>query len=685
MINNYLLHPRNIVVVGGSDNLSKPGGKVLKNILDGEYKGDLYVVNPGSEKVQGLRSYSSPADIPETDLAIIAIAAKYCKQTVEILALQKSTRAFIILSAGFGEENEEGARLEKEIVEIVDSVNGCLIGPNCIGVLTPSYSGVFTEPIPVLDPLGVDLVSGSGATSVFIKESTIPNGVRYSSVFSVGNSAQAGVEDVLKYMDETYEHGKSAPVKLLYIENIGNPEMLLRHSSSLIGKGCRIAAIKAGSSEAGSRAASSHTGAMASPDVAVDALFSKAGIIRCYGRNEMAAVASVLMSPLPSGRNMAIVTHAGGPAVMMTDALSKEGIEIPQLKGDKAEALLEKLFPGSSVANPVDFLATGTAEQLAAILDACENDFDIIDGVAVIFGSPGLFPVDEVYSVLHEKMRTGKKPIYPVLPSVINAGDAIKAFIEKGNVNFPDEVVFANALGRVMNASFYGDDVFDKPRINTKEIREVINRNKNGYLGPDDVRVLLDSVGIMRVEEATIYTEDEATEKAEEIGFPLVMKVVGPVHKSDLGGVILNIDSRERAVYEFRCLMDIPEAEAVLMQPMVCGQELFAGAVKETGFGHLIMAGLGGIFIEVLKDVNSALVPLGKNEANNMIRKLKGFKILEGTRGQKGVNIEAFADTLTRLSLLLEEAPEIAEMDLNPLMGTPETVKAVDARIRIEK
>jgi acetyltransferase len=189
----------------------------------------------------------------------------------------------------------------------------------------------------------------------------------------------------------------------------------------------------------------------------------------------------------------------------------------------------------------------------------------------------------------------------------------------------------------------------------------------------------------MRVEEVTIYTEDEAAEKAEEIGFPLVMKVVGPVHKSDLGGVILNIDNRERAVYEFRCLMDIPEAEAVLMQPMVCGQELFAGAVKETGFGHLIMAGLGGIFIEVLKDVNSALVPLGKNEANNMIRKLKGFKILEGTRGQKGVNIEAFADTLTRLSLLLEEAPEIAEMDLNPLMGTPETVKAVDARIRIEQ
>lgn len=685
MINNYLLNPRSIVVVGGSDNLSKPGGKVLKNIIDGDFKGELYVINPGSAIVQGLKSYSSPADIPKTDLAIIAVAAKYCKQTVEILAHQKNTKAFIILSAGFAEEDEEGARLEKEIVDIVDSTGACLIGPNCIGVLTPAYNGVFTEPIPPLDPQGVDLVSGSGATAVFIMESTMPNGIRYSSVFSVGNSAQLGVEDVLKYLDETYEHGRSAPVKLLYIENISKPAMLLRHASSLIGKGCRIAAIKAGSSEAGSRAASSHTGAMASPDVAVDALFRKAGIIRCYGRHELAAVAAILMSPLPSGRNMAIVTHAGGPAVMMTDALSKEGMEIPQLKGEKADALLEKLFPGSSVANPVDFLATGTAGQLDEILDACENDFSGIDAVAVIFGSPGLFEVDEVYDVLHDRMRSGSKPVYPVLPSLINAGIAIKAFIEKGNVNFPDEVVFARALGKVMNTPFYGDDIHDKAEIKTDIIREVIARSSDAYLEPSDVSLLLDAAGIGRVEEAIVSGEEEAAEKSAELGFPLVLKVVGPVHKSDVGGVVLDVDSREKVLHEFRRLMKIDGARAVLMQPMISGQELFAGAIREGQFGHLLMAGLGGIFIEVLKDVNSALLPLGKREAEDMIKKLKGFKMLEGTRGRKGVNIKEFADVLIRLSALLEAAPEIAEIDLNPLMGNPETVKAVDARIRIQK
>ncbi|MDZ7739900.1 MAG: acetate--CoA ligase family protein [Bacteroidales bacterium] len=706
MINNYLLNPGSIVVVGGSEDISKPGGKVLKNILDGDFRGELSVVNPkAAEKVQGVKAYGSPADIPDTDLAIIAVAAKYCKDTVEILTHRKKTRAFIILSAGFGEENDEGAKLEKEIVDIINSVDGCLIGPNCIGVLNQSYSGVFTTPIPELDPLGVDFISGSGATAVFIMESAIPNGIRFSSVFSVGNSAQTGVEEVLKYLDETYEPGKSSPVKLLYIESISKPDMLLKHASSLISKGCRVAAIKSGSSAAGSRAASSHTGAMANPDVAVDALFRKAGIIRCYGRHELAAVAAVLMSPRPEGRRMAIITHAGGPAVMMTDELSKGGIEIPALKGEKADALLEKLYPGSSVANPVDFLATGNAEQLAAIIDACENDFDEIDAMAVIFGSPGLFPVDDVYKVLHDKIRSCQKPVYPVLPSLITAGREVSDFIDKGNINFPDEVVFASALSRVLNTAKPAAESAEqskpaaesaeqsKPAAESTEqsepdirlIRQVIDNNESGYLSPGDVQSLLDAAGIERVEEALAYTEEEAADKAADLGFPVVMKVVGPVHKSDVGGVVLNIDGPEKARTEFRRLMKIDKVEAVLMQPMISGVELFAGAVSEPGFGHLVMAGLGGIFIEVLKDVNTALVPVSEGEAGEMIRTLKGFKMLEGLRGQAGVNIKAFTDVLLRLSALLQAAPEISELDLNPLMGSPEAVRAVDSRIKIAK
>lgn len=685
MINNELLNPDSITIVGGSDDILKPGGKVLRNILDGNYRGKLMVVNPKADSVQGVESFRSPDMIQGTDLAILAIAAKYCKDAVEVLARKKGCKAFIILSAGFGEESEEGAKIEKEIVDIINSVNGCLIGPNCIGFLNQSYNGVFTKPTPELDSQGVDFISGSGATAVFIMESAIPNGIRFSSVYSVGNSAQTGVEDVLKYMDENYEHGSSSAVKLLYLESISKPAILLKHASSLISKGCKIAAVKSGSSDAGSRAASSHTGAMSTPDVAVDALFRKAGIIRCYSRQELAAVASILSYPIPEGRNMAIVTHAGGPAVMMTDALANGNINVPHLEGPKTELLLEKLFPGSSVANPIDFLATGNAEQMDNILDACENDFDEIDAVAIIFGSSGLFCVDEVYSVIDERMKTGSKPIYPVFPSLITAGREVKEFIAKGRINFPDEVVFADAFTRVINTSAPElTDVYTCD-IDISTIREVIDNSSEGYLEPQDVQKILDAAGIARVKEVVVETVERAAQKADEIGYPLVMKVVGPVHKSDVGGVVVNISSVEEVISEFNRMMKIKDTTAVLLQPMISGIELFAGAKHEEGFGHLVMAGLGGIFIEVLKDVQSAMIPVSSNEAFRMIESLKAYKLLQGVRGQEGVNVNSFASVLTALSALLEAAPEIFEMDLNPLMGNPENVIAVDARIRIIK
>ena len=276
-------------------------------------------------------------DLPEVDCAILAIAAKFCPSTVEVLAKQKNTKAFIILSAGFHEENEEGAKLERQIVETVNSVGGSLIGPNCIGVLTNHYSGVFTSPIPELNPQGVDLISGSGATALFIMDSGMQKGIKFNSMYSVGNSAQLGVEEILEYMDESFDPKTSSRVKLLYVESIEKPEKLLKHASSLIRKGCRIAAVKSGGSAAGSRAASSHTGALASSDVAVEALFRKAGIVRCNGRDELMTVAGIFMHPEMKGRNMAVVTHAGGPAVMLTDALSNGGMDVPHIEGEKAQ------------------------------------------------------------------------------------------------------------------------------------------------------------------------------------------------------------------------------------------------------------------------------------------------------------------------------------------------------------
>jgi acetate---CoA ligase (ADP-forming) len=685
MINNQLLDPQSIVIVGGSNDTAKPGGKVLKNIIDGTFAGQLYVVNPKETEVQGIKSFNNPAQLPQVDLAVLAIAAKYCLPTVKLLAEEKGTRAFIILSAGFGEESEEGAKLEKQIVEIINNANGVLIGPNCIGVMTPRHQSVFTLPIPTLEPQGADFISGSGATACFIMEAGIPKGLTFSSVFSVGNSAQTGVEEVLEFLDENFDPQHSPRIKLLYIENITSPQKLLKHARSLIQKGCKIAAVKAGSSEAGSRAASSHTGAMATPDFAVDTLFRKAGIVRCYGREDLIAVASVFMHKAPGGKNFAVITHAGGPAVMLTDALSQGGLQVPHIENPAAAELLTHLYPGSSVANPIDFLATGNAEQLGIIMDYVDQKFDEIDAMIVIFGTPGLFPIFDVYNVLNEKMKTCRKPVYPVLPSTLTAGEEVQDFIGKGRVFFPDEVVLGNAIARVYAAPKPALIHPGHTEIDKTAIRQIIENSPEGYLEPEKVQALLDAAGIPRAKEAVVHTKEEAVKAAIELDMPLAMKVVGPLHKSDKGGVILNVKDLPSVEENFDRLMQIEDAVGVMLQPMLAGTELFIGTKYEPGFGHMIVCGLGGIFIEVLRDINASFAPVSRSEARDMMKRLKGYKIFKGIRGRPGINENIFTEIIVRMSALVEAAPEITELDLNPLLGLPDRVVAVDARILVER
>ena len=670
MITKELIAPKSIVVVGGSDDIHKPGGATLKNLLDTHYSGELYVVNPKCDSAQGVKSYRDIEQLPSVDCAILAIPAKTCLATVETLCNKKTCKAIIILSAGFKEDSKEGAEWERKITEVCNSTNTALIGPNCVGVMTSHYIGAFIQPIPKINPLGATLISGSGATIVFILEAAMQLGLHFNQVFSVGNCAQIGVEDALEYMDETYVHGKSSPVIMLYIESMNNPAKLAKHAKSLIAKGAKIAA-------------SSHTGALASPDKAVNALFRKTGIVRCYSRTELVTVAAAMMYPEPSGRKVAIVTHAGGPAVMQTDVLSSNGIEIPKLSGPKAQELLSKLYIGSSTANPIDFLATGTAQQLGYILDACENDFDV-DAITIIFGNPGLSTVYDVYDLISDKIKTSKKPIYPVLPSVVNAKNEIEAFHDRGGISFPDEVALGSAIVKIMNRPKPIDDC-TLPPVDKKMIREVIDANPNGYLAPDQVQLLLDAAGINRSKEYVVSEIDAALDAAKEIKYPVVMKVVGPIHKSDVGGVSLNITDDTTLSSEFFRMMRIKDATGVLLQPMLSGTEVFVGAKREDKFGHLIMCGLGGIYVEALHDINSALSPVSKVEADEMIHGLRAIKLLEGIRGKEGVNLTLFNEVIRRVSALCAAAPEIFEMDINPLLGNSKSITAVDARIRIEK
>ena len=686
MINRQLLNPESIVVIGGSNDVHKPGGAIVRNLIQGGFKGALHIVNPKEDEIQGIKVFHNAEELPATDLAIMVVAAKFCPDYVDYLAEHKQVRAFIIISAGFGEETKEGAELEQHILNTCEKYGCALIGPNCIGLLNNNHHSVFTKPIPKLHPQGVDFLSGSGATAVFILESAVIKGLQFNSVWSTGNGKQNGIEDVLQYMDEHFDPEHDSKVKLLYIENINDPDKMLLHASSLIRKGCRIAAIKAGSSESGSRAASSHTGAIASSDTAVEALFRKAGIVRCFSREELTTVGCIFTLPKITGKNFAIVTHAGGPGVMLTDALSKGGLNVPKLDGRLADELKAQLFPGSSVANPIDILATGTPEHLGIAIDYCEKKFDNIDAMMVIFGTPGLVQLYEAYDVLHKKILECKKPIFPILPCLNTAGPEVAEFLSKGHVNFSDEVTLGTALSQIMRTPQPVPQEINLMGVDIPKIRKIIDGiDENGYVAPDIVRQLLTCAKIPVVPEMVAGTKDELTAFAEKIGYPVVAKVVGPVHKSDVGGVALNVRSSEQLGMEFDRMMKIQDASAVMIQKMISGRELFVGAKYEPRFGHVVLCGLGGIFVEALKDVASGLAPLSADEVRTMIRSLRGYKILQGIRGQKGISEEKFIEIIQRLSVLLRYAIEIKEMDINPLLADGDDIVAVDARIRIEK
>lgn len=682
MICDELISPRSIAVLGASDNLSKPGGKVLQNLIDHGFEGELFAVNPKKVVGEGFTHIDSYSSLPHVDLAIIAIPAVYVENAVADLLL-KGTKAFILFSAGFSETGEEGRILELRLRDLINEAGATLIGPNCIGIIQKNYKGVFTSPVPEYHDLGCELISSSGATAVFILEAAEQCGLKFSNIYSIGNAIQTGVEEILEHMDKSYKKGHSPNIKLLYLEHISNPFKFIKHTTSLIKKGCHIAAIKAGHSEAGGRAASSHTGAITTSDDVIRALFDKCGIVYCSGREELISVAGIFQTKAMSGNRIAIITHAGGSAVMLTDTLNSGGVEVPYIGKEKAGNLLKELNPGSSVDNPIDFLATGNAVQLGKIIDFCE-DFENIDAMVVVFGSPGLFNVREVYEVLLDRTNKCRKPIYAVLPSVVNAADEIRFYLDKGKINFPDEVVLGQGLVQVYRTPALDEQKTSLPEMDFASVRNIINASHSGFLPPSHCEELMDAVGIKIAKQRIVRTKSEIADALSDLQFPLVLKVDGPIHKTEVNGVRLNIGDETTALRVFDELMTIEGSKGVLFQEMILGEELYCGAIKKGQFGHLVLCGLGGIFLELIRDTSAALAPVSTDEARKMIRNLKGYPLIQGYRNRPPLNEEAFVEVICRVAAMVHLAPEIIELDLNPLIATTEGVYAVDVRIKIE-
>ncbi|MFH0725587.1 MAG: acetate--CoA ligase family protein [Pseudomonadota bacterium] len=679
-----LFHPESIAVIGASNDPLKPGGRVIKNITENGYKGLLWAINQKDSSIMNLPTFQSVENLPAgPDLALIIIPASAVLRTLKALA-DKNTKAAMIMTAGFGEKGEEGRKLELEMLGNADAAGMTIIGPNCSGFLTPVYSGKFAGIIPRVRPGAIDFISGSGATVDFVMELANGRGLVFSNVVNLGNSIQMGVEDILALMDEN--HGpQSAKIILLYVELIKKPEKLLFHARSLYRKGCTLVGIKSGVSEAGAKAAASHTGAIARPDNAVQALFDKAGIIRVSNRRDLITVAGVLSAaggPI-QGNRICVITDAGGPGVMICDELSRQGLVLPTLKTSTQQRLLEILPPEASAENPIDCLPTRNAKQVREIFNLLsESERDNLDAVVFIVGNSGMSDNWSIYQEVMTAMDSSCVPVIPVLSSVSTCADILKKVVDSGKVYFPDETAVAQALGKIIRRPSLSEPSGPTDRYDLKTISETMLKAET-WLNPEAVKTVLSAAGFLLPLQVEIYSESGIEDACRHLDFPLVMKVIGPLHKSDMGGVKVGIHSPAEATNAWWELIRFPGVSGVLAQRMVTGTEVILGAVHEEGFGHLIMFGLGGIHTEVLKDVTFALAPLSNAEALEMVQGIRSFPLLGGVRGQQGLSVDILVEYLVRLSRLVTDCPQIREIDLNPIKGTADTLYVVDARILI--
>ncbi len=677
-----LFKPESIVVVGASNNSGKPGGRVLKNILDNNYQGDLWAVNINSPSVMGLPTYNSVSALPATpDLAIIAVNAIVVATTLGELAAA-GVKTVIVLSAGFGETGEKGRLEEEKLLALARQAEITLIGPNCLGIQTPVYAGKFAGIVSTLKPGTIDFISESGATIDFLLEQAISRGLCFSSLVALGNSIQTGVEDMLALYDENH-NCESSRMILLYMESIRQPEKLLHHARSLLQKGVVIAAIKSGVSAAGQKAAASHTGAIATNELAVQALFNKAGIIRANSRMELIDIACIIASArgLVSGNKFCIVTDAGGLGVMLADELSRHGLVLPEPGKQTKKRLASQLAPESSCINPIDCLPTVSPEQIRSIFQILEQEEkETVDAIIISLGNTGISDTRKLYQEIVNAKEQGSIPVIPILTAATSGAEYIAQFRDTGHCFFQDEVNLGYALGKIVNRPLPGHPVKELVNYRKEQIASVLSSQQE-MLTQEAVSEILLAAGFTLPEQITVYAKSALARACDTLCFPIAMKVVGPFHENDIGGMKTDIQNSDEAGVTWDRMLDIEGVNGIRLQKMVSGTELIMASSREQGIGQLILFGLGGIHAKILKELQFALAPLSYDESMRMIKAIKGFPVLEGIDGEQGIELDLLSDHLLRLALLVTDFPQIKKIDLIPVKGADSNLYIVDARM----
>ncbi len=687
--------PRSIAVVGASRRRGTVGGEVFHNLLQSDFGGVVYPVNPATDVVQAVRAYASVTEVPgEVDLAVIAVpAGAVCDAARQCAA--KGVPALIVLSAGFAEVGPEGAERQRELVEVCRGAGMRLIGPNCLGVLTSepeaSINATFA---PAPPPAGnVGFVTQSGALGLALIDLAAGRGLGVSSFASIGNRGDITANDFLEY----WESDPATEVALLYIESFSDPRRFSRLARR-IGREKPIVVVKSGRSVSGGRATGSHTGAMLSAsDVTVDALFEQAGVIRTETLSELLDVSSLLADqPLPAGRRVGILTNAGGPGIMCADACEAAGLEVPELPEGVRDSLREFLAPEAALANPVDMIATATAEQYRRAISALAA-WEGVDALIVIFIRPLLTRAEDVAEAVRDALAEMPREI-PVQAVFMSARDHA-AMAATGAVPthlYPEDA--ARALGRVMRHVEWREKSEEEPPkfpdARTDEAAAVLAgalETGGEWLGTEEIAQLLDCYGIAMPRWRVATDPAEAGTAAEELGGRVALKAQGPaiLHKTELGAVSVGLEgsaevSREAKAIDERLGHAGIERESFLVQEMSDGgAELLVGVVSDPMFGPVLACGAGGTQAELLGDMGVRICPITGADAAETIRSLATFPLLTGFRGGPEADLGALEDLLLRVSTMVDTHHEIAELDLNPVMAGPDGATVVDARIRI--
>ncbi len=693
---NSLFYPKSIAVIGASNDPQKVGYAVLNNIVKYQFTGEIYPVNPKTEEILGLKTYQSVGDVKgEVDVAVIAIPARFVPQAIRD-CIRKGVKAAVIISAGFKEAGAEGILLEEELKTLVRESGIRILGPNCLGIINTANNINATFAAGMLPKGRLSFFSQSGALGIAILDWAIGNKIGFSKFISLGNKADLNETDFIEYFIDDPE----TDIILGYIEDVVDGRRFLEIAQKAT-KSKPIILVKSGGTQAGARAASSHTGALAGSENAFNAAFKQTGIIRADGVEDLFETAMAFNSgKLPAGNNLLIVTNAGGPGIIAADTAEKNAVNLPQLSRETVDQLMSVLPKNASLYNPVDIIGDATSERYEAVLDRVIND-PLIDGILVILTPQAVINVEDTAKVVIDASHKTDKPLITSFMGeerVRSSVEMLKA-ASLSQYSYPEPAV--RAFRKLSDQALWIKKEMEIPlaidtdRDAADRIMQNALRNRQYQFAEDDAREILSKYGFAFPEKYLARTADEAASSASRIGFPVVLKISSPdiLHKTDIGGVRLGVASRREAREAFsgitanaRRFMPSAFIKGVTVYETVpAGKEVILGVTYDRTFGHMVMFGLGGIYVEVLKDVSFRIVPVSLSDAHAMIGEIRTVQLLKGARGERPADIDAIAESIVRLSRLVSDFPRIQELDINPLVVYEKGAKAVDARIIISQ